>query len=110
MRVPPRGGEDPVVFLQVSILLFTGSTGVPRQCFRGSRFKRLNKKVSLAWGKYEPAVGPVLQALLARVLGLDHFERFWCSVPDGWAEGERVFGEDGVGGGGDVVVFGGGDG
>ena len=63
-----------------------------------------------ARGGEDAAVGAVPQALLARVLGLQHFERFGVGVPDGFAEGEGVFGEDGVGGGGEVVVFAWGDG
>lgn len=44
------------------------------------------------------AVGAVLQPLLAGVLGLVHFEGFGLRVPDVFAQGKRVLGEDGVGG------------
>ena len=63
-----------------------------------------------AGGGEDLAVGAVLEALLARVLGLDHLEGLELRVPDALAQGQRVFGQDRVGGGGDVVVFGRGDG
>lgn len=63
-----------------------------------------------AGGGEDLAVGAVPETLLARVLGLAHFERLEVGVPDVFAEGQRVLGEDGVGGRGDVVVFGRGDG
>lgn len=63
-----------------------------------------------AGGGEDLAVGAVPEALLARVLGLRHLEGFELRVPDVRAQGERVLGEGGVGGGGDVVVFAWGDG
>lgn len=61
-------------------------------------------------GGEDAAVGAVPQPLLAGVLGLQYFEGLEGGVPDGFAEGEGVFGDEGVGGGGEVVVFLGGDG
>lgn len=63
-----------------------------------------------ARGGEDPAVGAVPQPLLARVLGLHHLEGFRFRVPDVLAQGQGVLGEGGVGGGGEVVVFGRGDG
>ncbi len=44
------------------------------------------------------------------MLGLDYFEGFELGVPDVLTQGQRVLGEDCVGGGGNVVIFGWGDG
>ncbi len=44
------------------------------------------------------------------MLGLDYFKGFELGVPDVFTQWQRVLGEDCVGGGGNVVVFGWGDG
>ena len=47
------------------------------------RFAGIDSRMSVpAGGSENLAVGAVLEALLARVLGLDYFERFELGVPD----------------------------
>lgn len=75
------------------------------------RLARVDARMGVPPGGGEDlAVGAVGEALLAGMLGGDDLEGLELGVPDGFAGGERVLGDVGVGGGGEVVVFAGGEG